>query len=486
MPKNKHMKVEITEIGTVIDIKEDVMTLEGLPSCVYGEILELGSGDRGMVVEFDRDKAVALLMSESMSIKTGDKAVSKGKLLTLPVSDRLIGRIVDGAATPVDGKGPIKSEEESFVFKDVPPIMDRVPISESLMTGIKTIDAVIPIGKGQRELIIGDRQTGKSSIAMDTIINQKDKDVICIYCWVGGSYSSMVKTVKNLDKYSAMDYTVFVAAPASVSTVIQYIAPYAAATIGEYFMDKKRDVLVVFDNLTKHAWIYRQLALLMNRSPGREAYPGDIFYIHSQLMERAGRLNPKIGGSMTFLPIVDTLQGDITGYIQTNLISMTDGQIYTSSSLFNEGFRPAIDIGLSVSRIGSKVQSPVFREVVRNVRHEYAQYRELQKLVQLRARITKELTDKINRGRTLTEILTQPANSPVSEIEQILLFYTFERGLLSRLNEVQLAEFKKSILKFVKGYNDELIEKLMTEEGLTDEALRELDETVDAYFKSIV
>jgi len=375
---SKTNQFEVTEIGKIIDIKGDVITIDGIPGCVYGEILDFESGDRGVVIEFDEKKVVALLVGKGINTRTGDKVVSKSELLQIHLTEGLLGRIVDGLAEPVDGKGKISSDEKGAVFADAPAIMTRVPIDESLQTGLKIVDTMIPLGKGQRELIIGDRQTGKTTIALDVILNQKDKDVVCIYCWIGGSYSTMVKIAEILDDRGAMNYTTLVAASASSSSTEQYLAPYTAATIGEYFMKKGKDVLVVFDNLTKHAWIYRQISLLLNRSPGREAYPGDIFYVHSQLMERAGRLDPKIGGSMTFLPIVDTLQGDVTGYIQTNLISMTDGQIYTSSALFNEGFKPAVDIGLSVSRIGSKVQSSALKEVSIKLRLEYAQFKELQ------------------------------------------------------------------------------------------------------------
>ncbi len=479
--KNKKVLVEITEIGKIIDIKGDVITLKGMPGCVYGEILEFESGDKGIVIEFDEHKVIALLIGDGINIKTGEKAVSKGKSLEIAVSEDLKGRIVDGLAVLVDDRGPIKPETYSRVFKDAPPIMARVPISEPLKTGIKIVDALIPIGKGQRELIIGDRQTGKTSIVVDTILNQKDKDVICVYCWVGGSYSSMIKVAETLKKEGAMDYTVFVAAPASASSTEQYIAPYTAATIGEYFMDKKKDVLVIFDNLIKHAWIYRQISLLLNRSPGREAYPGDIFYVHSQLMERAGRMNPEIGGSMTFLPIVDTLQGDVTGYIQTNLISMTDGQIYTSTSLFNEGFKPAIDIGLSVSRIGSKVQSAALREVSRTIRLEYAQFRELQRLVQLRARISDKIAKKISRGQFLTEMLIQPVNKPVSEIGQILIFYAFSKNFINVMVAEQLQDFMRNIEGFIEEYDQGLMDTFKKGKELTKEIKAGLDKAFSAY-----
>ncbi|MFH1836533.1 MAG: F0F1 ATP synthase subunit alpha [Candidatus Omnitrophota bacterium] len=473
---------EITEVGKIVDVRGDVVTVKGLPGCVYGELLDFESGDRGVVIEFDEEKVIALLVGSGIDIKTGHKAVSKSELLQVPVAEEVIGRIVDGLVAPIDGKGKIRTDEMGPVFADAPAIMTRIPIDESLKTGLKIIDTMIPIGKGQRELIIGDRQTGKSTIALDTILNQKGKNVLCIYCWIGGSYGTMVKMAEILSERGAMEYTTLVAAPASSSSTEQYLAPYTAAAIGEYFMKKGRDVLVVFDNLTKHAWIYREISLLLNRSPGREAYPGDIFYIHSQLMERAGRLDPKIGGSMTFLPIIDTLQGDVTGYVQTNLISMTDGQIYTSTPLFNEGFRPAVDVGLSVSRIGSKVQSPALKEVGAKLRLEYAQYKELQKVTKLRAKISDEISQKISRGRSLSEILVQPANSPVSEMEVILIFYAFARGIIEQIDPEKVKNFEKNILSFFEKKDPEILAELRDKKTLTDHVKKRLDKAFIAFF----
>lgn len=474
--------VEIKEEGVIVDIKKDVITIEGIPNCVFGEILEFQSGDKGLVIEFDEEKVVSLLIGSGIEAKTGDKVSSKGGMFRVPVGEKLIGRIINSLVQPVDGRGPLDIYDYAPVFRDAPSIMSRVPVREPLRTGLKIIDTMIPIGKGQRELIIGDRQTGKSTVALDTILNQKNEGVICIYCWVGGSYTSMVKMIETLVSKGAMPYSIFVAAPASVSSTEQYLAPYVAAAVGEYFMDRKRDVLVIFDNLTKHAWIYRQISLLLNRSPGREAYPGDIFYIHSQLVERAGRLNPETGGSMTFLPIIDTLQGDVTGYIQTNLISMTDGQIYMSTALFNEGFKPAVDIGLSVSRIGSKVQSPGLKAVSGKLRLEYAQYKELQKLTKLRAKVSDEIVKRINRGQTLTELLIQDANCPLSEVEEILIFYAFDRGILEQYMREDLLKFQKNILAFMKEYNLPLLEELDAHRTLTDDVKQGLDEAFTEYF----
>jgi len=483
MKKNKKNSVEITETGKIIDIKKEIITISGIPNCVFGELLDFESGDKGLVIEFDDNKIVALLVGSGIDAKTGDKVVSRGGLFKVPVTEQLLGRIVNGLVQPIDGKGSVIASEYNPVFRDAPPIMSRIPITESLKTGIKIIDTMISIGKGQRELIIGDRQTGKTTLAMDAIINQKNENVICIYCWVGGSYTSMVKTIEALNENGAMDHTIVVAAPASGSSTEQYLAPYAAVAIGEYFVEQKKDVLVVFDNLTRHAWIYRQIALLLNRSPGREAYPGDIFYVHSQLMERACRMDPKIGGSMTFLPIADTLQGDITGYIQTNLVSMTDGQIYTSSVLFNEGFRPAVDIGLSVSRIGSKVQSPALKEVSSKLRLEYSQFEELRKLIKMRTKISSEIAKKISRGQTLTEILIQPANAPISEEEEVLIFYAFEVGVLDPFGRQEIVKFEKNILEFMEKKHPGVLAELKIMKELTPEIKLALNKAFIEFFK---
>jgi len=481
--RKKTASVDVKELGVITDIRKDVVTIEGIPNCVYGELLEFESGDRGIIIEFDEKKVVALLIGDGIKTNPGDKVISRGDMFRVPVGESLIGRAVSALVTPFDGKAPIEGAIQAPVFRDAPPIMSRIPVEESLKTGIKILDTMIPIGKGQRELIIGDRQTGKSTIAVDTILNQKGKNVICVYCWVGGSFSSMSKMIESLAEKGAMDYTVFVAAPASVSSTEQYLAPYTACAIGEYFMDNKKDVFVVFDNLTKHAWVYRQISLLLNRSPGREAYPGDIFYIHSQLVERAGKMDPKLGGSMTFFPIVDTLQGDVTGYIPSNLISMTDGQIYTSSNLFNEGFKPAIDVGLSVSRIGSKVQSSALKKVSVKLRLEYAQYKELQKLTKLKAKMSEDIEQKIRRGQALTAVLIQDANLPISEIEEILIFYSFGRGDLDGKSSREIKEFQRDILSFAKKTIPEALKKLETTKELTEDITASLDEALNLYFK---
>jgi len=477
--------LEKKETGIIIDVKKDIVKIDGIPSCVYGEIIEFSTGDRGMIIEFNRECVTALALSGEKNFKPGDLVVSRGNVFTIKASQEMAGRVINSLGLPIDGKGSFRRGQERLVFEDAVAILDRAPLRESLKTGIKTVDAMIPIGKGQRELIIGDRQTGKSTIAIDTIINQKDKDVLCIYCWVGGSNTALLKLIETLSMSGAMEYTVIVAASASTSAAEQYIAPYTAAAIGEYFMFDKKDVFVVFDNLTKHAWIYRQMSLLLGHSPGREAYPGDIFYIHSQLLERAARLRPELGGgSLTFFPIVDTLQGDVTGFIPSNLVSITDGQIYMSSVLFNQGFRPAIDIGLSVSRIGSKVQSPALKEVSSKLRLEYARYRELQKLTKLRTKISDEVANRIMAGEALTNILIQGPSSPVSEMEEIVIFYAYGKGLLNKITLEGIKKFQKNVVRFIKDRYLDFFTAFEEKKVFTPETKNNLDKILADFIKA--
>jgi F-type H+/Na+-transporting ATPase subunit alpha len=372
------------------------------------------------------------------------------------------------------------------VFREAPSVLERVPIREALETGIRTIDAMIPIGKGQRELIIGDRMSGKSTIAIDTILNQKGKDVICIYCFIGKDYETLVEVLRLLRAKDALSYTVVVSALAASSPGEQYIAPYTACALGEFFMSEGKDVFAVFDDLTKHAWAYRQLSLLLERSPGRDAYPGDIFYLHSQLVERAAKLSEDNdggrGGSMTFFPIVDTIQGDVTGYIPSNLISMTDGQIYLNTSLFGEGFKPAIDLGLSVSRIGNKVQSKAMKELSGMLRLEYIQYKELLKMSKLKAGLSPEIEAKLSRGAAIKQILIQERNRPSSHEEQVMMLYAVRKGILDNLTEKELDIFKKEIYKFACANNERLIKELSEKRELTESIKQGLDAMLESYF----
>jgi len=478
--------LDIKEVGTVKEVKYGIVKVVGLPSCVYGQLIQFPSQVKGMVIGFNPQEALVVVFGKEGNISVGDTVSTLAELLTVPVGDGFVGRIVDNLAEPIDGRGIIFPAAVYPVFREAPGVMDREPITDPLTTGIKIIDLTIPIGKGQRELIIGDRQIGKSTIAIDTIINQKNKDIICIYCWIGGPHTALKHTLNILNQKEALDYTIVVSASADMSAAEQYITPYTAAALGEYFMYKGKDVLVVFDDLTKHAWIYRQMSLLLERSPGREAYPGDIFYLHSQLLERAGKLRQeKGGGSMTFLPIAETLQGDITGYIQTNLISITDGQIYVSSSLFREGFKPAIDLGLSVSRIGSRVQYPAIKELGRGLRLEYAQYREMLRLTKLRTRLSSEAIEKMRRGEVLNELLLQANNRPLCVEEEIVLFYAFKRKILEVVSVSALKNFIENFFPFLSDENSGLVELIKQHRDLTSDIKAELDKSIALFFRRL-
>ena len=453
---------EVKEIGRVKQITHDIIKIEGLPNCVFGQLVHLPQSDtKGLITGFNEQEVSAVVFASTARISLGEPVEGRASIFKLGVGEGLLGRVVNSLIVPLDGGAKIEPDAHLPVFAEGRGVLERVPVREMLHTGIKMIDTMISVGRGQRELIIGDRQTGKSSIAIDTIINQKKYGTICIYCWIGGSTANLLKIIRLFKQREAMPYTIIVSASASSPLGEQYLAPYAAATIGEYFMLKGKNVLVVFDDLTKHAWSYRQLSLLLGRFPGREAYPGDIFYVHSQLMERAGRLIPELGGgTMSFLPITETLQGDITGYVQSNLVSMTDGQVYISSDLFQEGFRPAIDIGLSVSRIGSRVQPPALKEVSRGLRLDYLQYKELQRLLRLRTRLADEVKQKLERGRSAVDLFMQLPNQPVEFTEEVTLFYAFQRKVLEILSPEGRKKFRKGIFAYLKKNKPELIEEL--------------------------
>ncbi|MFQ5680898.1 MAG: F0F1 ATP synthase subunit alpha [Candidatus Omnitrophota bacterium] len=482
--------LDIKEVGTVKEVKRGIVKVDGLPSCVYGQLIEFPrTMIKGMVVGFNPREVLAIIFGREQDISVGDTVGSSEDTISIPTGRGFLGRVVNSLGLPIDGKGNIRRHSQDTrrpVFQEASGVMDREPIDEPLFTGIKIIDLIIPIGKGQRELIIGDRQTGKSTIGLDTIINQKGKDIICIYCWIGGGVNSLKKHLQGLRQAGAMDWTVVVAAPAGSSAAEQYIVPYAAAALGEQFMYQGKDVLVIFDDLTKHAWVYRQMSLLLERSPGREAYPGDIFYLHSQLMERGGRLNKALGGgSMTFLPIVETLQGDISGYIPTNIISMTDGQIYISTALFREGFKPAIDLGLSVSRIGSKVQSAAIREVSEGLRLEYNQYRDMLRLTRLRTRLSQEAMEKMRRGDALRKLLVQPYGCPVSAEEEIVLFYAFKRKILQVISPDVLQGFIDGFFAYLQDNSPAIVRKLQEKKELDAEIKKDLDRVSVAFFRKI-
>jgi len=478
----------VREVGLVQSVRKFIIIAKGLPSCMNGQIVEFASGTLGLVMGFTEDKVQILVLGDASSIRAGDEIYNKGQSLNLPVSDAFIGRIINSLCQPQDGLGPIEAKEYYPVFKVAPGVMERVPVKETLETGTLILDAIIPIAKGQRQLLIGDRLTGKTTVAVDAILNQKGKDVICIYCCIGKPYSSLLKVLDILKEHDAFEYTIVVSGIASVSTGEQYLAPYTACTLGEYFMHKGKDVFVVFDDLTKHAWIYRQISLLLERAPGREAYPGDIFYIHSQLVERAGYLKPELGGgSMTFFPIVEILQGDVTGYISTNIISMTDGQLYFSTPLFNKGFKPAIDFGLSVSRIGNKAQWPAMKQLSKSLRLDYLQYKELLQMTQLRTTgLSKEAEARLRRGEAINQLIIQDKNKPVSLEEQIIYLYALIKGLLDNLAASQIRQFRQEILEFIKKRYPAFCAKVRSTMDLDDELKSVLDSCLKDYFSEAI
>lgn len=478
-------RFEIREVGVVESVRKFIVIAKGLPSCINGQIVHFENGSRGIVMGFREDSVQILVLSSGSEIRNGDQIYNRGETLHLPVGNQFLGRIVSGICEPVDEKGPIESDDYFPVFKDAPGIMDRKPVEKTLETGTVAVDGGIPIALGQRQLLIGDRLTGKTTIAVDAILNQKNTGVICIYCCIGKPYASLIRVIQLLNEQGALPYSIIVSGVSSAPVAEQYLSPYTACMLGEYFMQNGRDVLVVFDDLTKHAWTYRQISLLLERAPGREAYPGDIFYIHSQLVERAGYLKPELkGGSMTFLPIVEILQGDVTGYISTNLISMTDGQIYFNTTLFNKGTRPAVDFGLSVSRIGSKAQWAAMRDVSKSLRIEYLQYQELLQMSQIRTSgLSKEAEARLKRGAAMTLLLNQDKQKPLSIEWQILNLYALNKGLLDMLSTEQIKNFKENFFHFVLKSDASLIKSMREGKVLTNEIKDKINTKLKEYFE---
>ncbi len=475
--------LDIKELGAVKDIKKSVITVNGLANCMTGQVVNFESGAKGIIMGFDEKESSVLVFGGNETVRPKDPVMARMQELTIPAGKNFLGRIINPLGEPLDRKGPIKYSDLRPVLNKAAGVLDREPISEALETGVKIIDAVIPIGKGQRELIIGDRVTGKTTLAADSILNQKGKDVICVYCCIGKSYSHFSKIIQLFQRSGAFEYTIVVSAAAFSSSGEQYLAPYAAAALGEYFMYNGQDVLVIFDDLSKHAWIYREISLLMDSPPGRDAYPGDIFYLHSRLMERAAKLSSEFGGgSMTFLPIAETSEGDITGYIPSNLISMTDGQIYLSTALFKEGFRPAVDLELSVSRIGHKVQPPALRDLSETLRLEYIQYKRLAQMSKIKTDLSKEIEIRLKKGEVLTKLLTQDREAPVAVEEQIILLYALRRGLLDDLPEPKFDLFKERIFAFICQNNPDLVKAIARKKELSDMIKNGLDRAFEEFF----
>jgi len=480
--------LKIKEHGRIVEIKEDVVHVTGLNNCMNGQLVRLGEVSHGIIVGFARGYVLVLLVNEGGPIKPGDNVSITFDEFKTPVGEDFLGRRVNALAQPADGGGPIRADTHYPIFGAAASVLDRIPLTDVLQTGTKIVDMLKPVGKGQRMLVIGDRMTGKTTLGVDAILNQKGKDVICIYCFIGKGEASLSKVREVFDSGQVWDYTIIVSAIAADSMGQQYLAPYVAASLGEYFMKEKgADVLIVFDDLTKHAWAYRQVSLLLDRAPGRDAYPGDIFYIHSQLVERACKLNSARGsGSMTYLPIVETLQGDVAGYIPSNSISMTDGQIYISSSLFSEGFRPAIDMGLSVSRIGSKVQWPAMKQMSAMLQLEFVRFKELEKLTRIKAGVSRDVERRLRRGRVLEEVLKQDQNAPTPMEEQVIVLYAFQSGFLSKLEPADVQGLMKRLMSQIRKKRPDLVQDLIQNKEMTDEIKEGLDEQIARFSDSSV
>jgi len=460
--------LKVEEIGVVLKTGDGVALVKGLPGAMAGEMLEFPDGVYGVVLNLEEDRIGAVLMGEATGIKEGDIVKRTGKILQVPVGEAMVGRVVDALGQPIDGKGPIKADSFRPIEWKAPGVVERQPVKEPLQTGIKAIDSMIPIGRGQRELIIGDRQTGKTAIATDTIINQQGEGVICVYVAIGQKASTVAQVVKDLEDRGAMDYTVIVSAPADQPAPLQYIAPYTGCAIAEYFMYKGGHALCVYDDLSKHAQAYRQVSLVLRRPPGREAYPGDIFYLHSRLLERAVKLSDKNGGgSLTALPIVETQAGDVSAYIPTNVISITDGQIFLESDLFFAGVRPAINVGISVSRVGGNAQIKAMKQVAGSLRLDLAQFRELEAFAQFGSELDETTKAQLSRGERMVEILKQGRYVPVPVEKQIVIIYAGVNGYLDDIPVDRVCQFEADILQFIEGNYPEIYRKIREEKILS-------------------
>ena len=476
--------------GTVVSVTDGICRVHGLSDVMQGEMLEFPGNTYGLALNLERDSVGAVILGSYEHISEGDLVKTTGKILSVPVGPELIGRVVNALGQPIDGKGPINTELFDVVEKVAPGVIDRQSVSQPVQTGLKSVDSMIPIGRGQRELIIGDRQCGKTAVAIDTIINQKGKNLICVYVAIGQKASTIANVVRKLEESDAMEYTIVVAATASESAAMQYIAPYAGATMGEYFRDRGEDSLIVYDDLTKQAWAYRQISLLLRRPPGREAYPGDVFYLHSRLLERAARVNPvyverftegKVKGktgSMTALPIIETQAGDVTAFVPTNVISITDGQIFLETDLFNAGIRPAINPGISVSRVGGAAQTKIIKKLGGGVRLALAQYRELAAFAQFASDLDDVTRKQLERGRVVTELMKQPQYQPLQVWEEALVLYAVNMGAYDDVAVADALRVERGMREYLKTTHADLIE--------TIEAKKELSKDVDAQLKAAI
>ncbi len=480
--ENFETGVTVMEVGTVIKVGDGIAEIHGLEKVMAGELIEFPHQVRGLALNLEEDKVGAVLFGEFQLIKEGDMVKRTGRIMQVPVGDALIGRVVDALGNAIDDRGPIVTDTYNPVESVAPGVIDRQPVKEPLQTGLKAIDAMVPIGRGQRELIIGDRQTGKTAVAVDTIINQKGNDVVCIYVAIGQKASTVAQVVKTLQDYGAMDYTIVVKATASDPAAMQFLAPYSGAAMGEYFRDNGRHALTIYDDLSKQAAAYREISLLLRRPPGREAYPGDVFYLHSRLLERAAKLSDlKGGGSLTSLPIIETQAGDISAYIPTNVISITDGQIFLEADLFNSGIRPGINVGNSVSRVGGSAQIKAMKQVAGTLRLDLAQFRELQAFAQFGSDLDKATQSRLARGQRLTEILKQPQYQPIGVDKQVLVIWAATNGYVDDIAIENVRKFEAELLQFVENSHPSLLQSIREKKALTEEITADLKQALQDF-----
>ena len=484
---NFELSVDINETGTVISYADGVAQVYGMSNVMAGEMVEFEDGTQGLVLNLEEASVGVVLLGRSEKLREGMSVKRLGKLLSVPVGDAVIGRVVNALGEPVDGKGPIEAAEHRFVEEKAPGIMERKSVHEPLATGIKAIDALVPIGRGQRELIIGDRQTGKTTIALDAIINQKGNGVICIYVAIGQKESTVAQVVRRLEEHGAMEYTIVVSATAAEAAALQYLAPYTGVTMGEYFRDNARHGLIVYDDLSKHAVAYREMSLILRRPPGREAYPGDVFYLHSRLLERAAKLNDDEGaGSLTALPIIETQAGDVAAYIPTNVISITDGQIFFETDLFNSGIRPAINVGLSVSRVGGAAQIKATKQVAGTLRLDLAQYRELAAFAQFASDLDELSRNQLERGQRMVEVLKQPAFSPLAAEQQALIIFAGNEGFLDDFDASFVVKFEAELYPFVEASYPQIFENIRSTSKIDDETNALMKKALEEFKASFI
>ena len=480
---NYEQTVSVDEVGAVISVGDGIARVHGLEKVMAGEMLAFPHNIFGIALNLEEEQVGVVLLGESQELKEGDVVKRTNTIMSVPVGEALVGRVVNPLGQPVDGKGPIATKQRNALERIAPGVLDRQPVREPLQTGIKAIDSMIPIGRGQRELIIGDRQTGKTAVILDTIINQKGGDIICIYCGIGQKRSTIAQVVKTLTDAGAMDYTIVVTSSAAEPASLQYIAPYAACAMGEFFRDTKRHAVTFYDDLSKHAQAYREISLLLRRPPGREAFPGDVFYLHSRLLERAAKLNDKLGGgSLTSLPVIETQAGDVSAYIPTNVISITDGQIYLEADLFNAGIRPAINVGISVSRVGGNAQIKAMRQVAGSLRLDMAQYRELAAFAQFGSdQLDKVTQGQLARGQRLTEILKQDQYVPLAVEKQVLSLYIATSGALDAVPVAEVRRFEQEFLQFVETNYPSILKNIAAKKALDDAIKAEVKTAIDAF-----